>query len=150
MSDFSIVMDKELVDAELLMQNEPSLPEAMRQLNLCEAFVGVKGGQAICVCLLAKRKGYYDVVNLAIDAMHQNIGADKELLLYTLDYVRVQGGALVEIGAGNAEFRRHEMLISLGFRVVGVWRDHFQTTAQNIPVPNLDMLRYRIDLRNAS
>jgi len=145
-------MDKTMASADLLMLNEPSLPEAMRQLNLCDAFVAVKdAAKAICVCLLAKRKDFYDVVNLALDQDYINSGADKEVLLYALDYVRAQGGNIVEIGAGNAELRRHEMLIALGFRVVGVWRNHFppntKAAAPQNPVPNLDMIRYRFDLR---
>lgn len=150
MSDFNIVMNKELVTADLLMQNEPSLPEAMRQLNLCEAIVAEKDGAAICVCLLKKREEHYEIVNLAFDKRHLNTNADRELLFFVLDSVRAQGGKSVEIGAGNAEMRRHEMLITMGFRVVAVWRDHFPagvaSTDKRITVPNRDMLRYRIDL----
>ena len=145
MNDFAIVMDKDLVDVDLLMLNEPLLPEAMRQLNLCEAIVGVRSGQTICVALLAKRKGYFDIVNLALDKGHGQSGADKELLLYTLDWVRAQGGSLVEIGADTTDLVRHEMFINMGFRVVGVWRDRLPQGGAD---SQRDILRYRIDLRS--
>lgn len=151
MDGFMIVMDKELASVDLLLQNEPSLPEAMRQLNLCDAFVGLAGDRAIAVCLLAKRKGYYDVVNLAVDARYEDTDACHELLMYVLDYVRVQGGVFVEAGAGNAHTRRHGMFMRLGFRVVGVWADHFleKTGRQTLEngILNRDMIRYRINLR---
>jgi hypothetical protein len=44
MDNFSITVSKDLADVDLLLQEQPSLPEAMRQLNLCDAFVGVLGG----------------------------------------------------------------------------------------------------------
>ena len=150
MSDFEIVMYKTLVKPELLLRDEPSLPEAMRLLNLCEAFVAVKGGKAISVCLLSSSKGHYNVTCLALDENHSGTGADKELLLYALDYARARGGASVEIGTGNAQLKRHEMFTMMGFRVVGVWRDHFpgkgdNSTSSGSPIPNRDLLRYRIE-----
>ncbi len=149
MENFSISINKDLVDVDLLLQDQLSLPEAMRQLNLCEAFVGVLSGRTVAVCLLAKRKNYYDIVNLAVAALPEDTGVIYELLMYVMDYVRVQGGRFVEIGMGNAELRRHALLIRLGFRVVGVWGDYFARggeTAQPGKVVNRDLLRYRIDL----
>lgn len=152
MDDFTIVTDKTRVDVDLLLQHEPSLPEAMRQLNLSEAFIAVKGERTVGVCLLSRRKGYHDVVNLAAEPLRADAGIDKELLLYVIDYVRVQGGRFVEIGAGSADLARHEMLLRLGFRVVGVWTDHFVKEGRMAPpedgILNRDMVRYRIDLKD--
>jgi GNAT superfamily N-acetyltransferase len=152
MNDFSIVTDKTLVDVELLLQNEPSLPEAMRQLNLSEAFVAVRGERTAGVCLLSKRRGCYDITNLAVDPAPQYEGVDKELLFYALDYIRIQGERFVEIGAGNADLDRHELLTRLGFRVVGVWSDHFMREGRMAVmlcgVLNQDLLRYRLDIKD--
>ncbi len=150
MDNFSITVSKDLADVDLLLQEQPSLPEAMRQLNLCDAFVGVLGGRTVAVCLLAKRKHYHEIVNLAVAPLQEESEVIYQLLMYVMDYVRVQGGRFVEIGAGDADLRRHALLIRLGFRVVGVWSDYYlrngRVTGPGNKTVNRDMLRYRIDL----
>lgn len=154
MENFTITTDKALVDADLLMINEPSLPEAMRQLELSEALVGLVDEKPVAVCLLVKRKGFYEVTNLAVAEPFEGTDAARELLLYACDYIRAKGEVyIVEVGAGNADLARHKTLMAMGFRVVGVWRDHFLRNVRFVKeidgVPNCDLLRYQIDLRNA-
>ncbi len=149
MDNFSIVANKDLADIDLLLREQPSLPEAMRQLNLCDTFVGVLGGQTVAVCLLARRKNYFEIVNLAVASIPEESEVTYQMLMYVMDYVRVQGGSYIEIGVGDGDFRRHALLIRMRFRVVGVWRDYFARSKHaeqgNRPA-HRDMLRYRIDL----
>ncbi|MCL2579962.1 MAG: hypothetical protein FWE32_08010 [Oscillospiraceae bacterium] len=153
MENLEILTDKALVDADLLLLSEPSLPEAMRQLDMSEALVGMVSGKAVAVCLFVKRKHHYDVINLSIAPEYGESDAAKEMLLYAFDYIRAKGENLIEIGAGNAELFRHKALMSMGFRVIGVWRDHFLRKSRPINdidgIPNCDLLRYQIDLRYA-
>lgn len=151
LNGYEVVMDKERVNIDLLLQNEPSLPEAKRQLNLCQAFVGLLDGKDVAVALLTKRKGYFDIVNLGVNPSYQDTPAEYELLLFMLDYIRVHGERFLEIGVPSVDFRRHALLIRLGFRVVGVWANHcngeVHTLEDGSQITNRDMLRYRIDLQ---
>lgn len=143
MSDFRIVTDKTLVDTALLLKNEPHLPEAVRQLNLCEAFAGVSGGENISVALLAKRKGVFDIVNLGAKDSPAGQGAEKETLAYLLDYIRAQGGGPVEIGGAADDTARYAMLLNLGFRLVGIWKDKLPPNTAKVPA-GVDMIRFRL------
>lgn len=150
MEEFTIVMDKEKCRMDLLTMSDPSLPQVMRQLNLCTAFAGLLGDKNIAVCLLEQRGDFYEVVNFAVDTFYQGRGFGKEILYYVLDYVKAMGGTAVEIGAGNAKIQLFGMLQKLGFRVVAVWPDHYyedyrQASVEN-SIFNRDMIRYRMDL----
>ncbi len=82
MEGLLITMDKEQARQELLLLDQPSLPEAMRQLNLCDAFLGMIGGHNVAVCLLSKRKKCHEVVNLSADP-----AVSDEVLTEVLFYV---------------------------------------------------------------
>ena len=151
MEGFKIVTDKDKIDVDLLLTADPSLPQVMRNLNQSYSFAGLLGDRTVAVCLLDKKDDVYDIVNLAIKQDFQNKGLAKEMVRFALDYVRAHGGRYVEAGAGNSNIPMYVLLQKLGFRVVGVWKNHFISDTPQPHTANFivdrDMIRFQLDLR---
>ncbi len=147
---FSIVLDKDRIDMDLLLMADPFLPQVARYLNTCYAFAGIVGQKTVAACLVEKQESYYNIVNLAVYPAYQGKGLGREMLLYLLDFVRAQGGRYIETGCGNASLHLYRMFQKAGFRVVGVWPDYFlsdnRTATVENGIVNRDMVRFRIDL----
>ena len=143
-------IDKELVRMDLLLSADPSIPNAVRALNVAIPFVGMLGNEAVVVCL-AEPKGYYhDLTYIAIDPFHQHKGYAKEIFEYIMNYARGGGIRYLEAGCGNAQISLITVYQRLGFRMTGVWTDYYlydgRTATIENSIFNRDMIRFRIDL----
>jgi len=149
---FEIVIDRERVVLEHVLLAEPSLPQAVKYINTCIPLAGIYEGQSVGACLMQQKDSVYDIVSLAVAPSYQGKGFSKEMLLYALDYARVQGGKYVEIGCGNSDVMLYSLFQKAGFRVVGVWPDHYSEDSKSMVVENgiikRDMIRFRADLRD--
>jgi ribosomal protein S18 acetylase RimI-like enzyme len=149
--NFLIVMNRDLLDMDLLRTADDSLPRVIRHMGTSLPFVGMLGSQVIASCLVEAMDGYHDIVNFAVAQQEQNKGYGRELLAYVLSYLRSNGGRFVDIGCGNADIRLYTMFQRAGFRVIGVWPDYLiddsKTANVENSIVNRDMVRFRADLQ---
>jgi len=148
--NFTILMEREKMDTNLLLASDPSLPHVMLMLNSCHPFAGVVDGKTVAVCLLEQKEHYYDIVNLGLDIMHDNKGYCAQIVQSVMDFVRSRGGRYIEAGCGNAQLNFYAMYQKLGFRVTGVWPDYYMYDGRTLTIENnicnRDMVRLRLDL----
>lgn len=151
MEGFEFLIGREHIDPALLIRSDPSIARVMGQINLCVCFAGKLDGKNAAACLLNEQlgNGVCDVANLAVADGFRGQGLYREMLLHVMDYAREKGFHYLEIGAGNADLDAHKTLQKMGFRVIGVVQDHYQSGGQSLAVENgivnRDLLRYRID-----
>lgn len=91
-----------------------------------------------------------EIMNIAVDEKHQGKGLGKLLILQSLEECATRGVKSVEIGTGNSSVAQLYLYQKMGFRIVGIIRDHF---VKNYPDPIFengiqcrDMIRLRRDL----
>ena len=149
-SGLTIEMEREKIPLDLLLTADPALPQVVRYLSQGIPFAAVMHGTTVGACILVKREGFYDIVNLAVTDDWQGKGVMRDLLYFAMDYARTRGGRYMEIGAGNAKLELFAMFQQMGFRLVGIWKDYYLSDAKTAVVensiPNRDMLRFRLDL----
>lgn len=147
---FTVVMDRDKLDMELLRTADESLPRVVRHMNSSIPFVGLLDGVPIASCLVEPMEGYHDIVNFAVASEHQNQGYGRALLKHVTDYLRQNGGRYVDIGCGNANLRLYAMYQRAGFRVTAVWFDFYlednKVARVENAIINRDMIRFRADL----
>lgn len=153
-SNFKIVMDRALLDLDLLRSVDESLPRVMRHMNTAMPFVGVIDGRTVASCLVEQHKGYYDIVNLAVVSSERNKEYEREMLTYATEYLKANGARYVDIGCGNADLRLFALIQRIGFRIIGVWQDYllndYKIASVENSIINRDMIRFRMDLHEQS
>ena len=150
MSVFTIEIDKDKVDIDLLLTADPSLPKAVRTLNTSTPFVGVADGQVVGACLVERKEQIYDIIYHVVDVAFQGKGYGRLLLQHVLEDIKAKGGRYIEVGCGNANIPLLSLYQKLGFRILGVWPDYYlmdnrMATIEN-SIFNRDMVRFRLDL----
>lgn len=151
MEGLEFLVGREHVDPKLLMSADPSLARVMGQMNLCTSFSGMLGGKNVVACLLneALGNGICDVSNIAVAEEHSDSDFTSQLLFYVMNYAREKGFRFLEVGVGNADLDAHKALQKMGYRVIGVIPDYYQSDVRGLTVlngiVNRDMIRYRVD-----
>jgi ribosomal protein S18 acetylase RimI-like enzyme len=91
-----------------------------------------------------------EIMNIAIDEKYQGMGLGKLLITRSVDECATRGVKSVEIGTGNSSIAQLYLYQKMGFRIVGIIRDHF---VKNYPDPIFengiqcrDMIRLRREL----
>lgn len=91
-----------------------------------------------------------EIMNLAVDERHQGKGLGKSLLSESFKECARRGIRTIEIGTGNSSLSQLYLYQKMGFRIVGVLKDHF---TENYPepiiengIPCVDMIRLRREL----
>lgn len=147
------LIGRDYVDPRLVMRADPSLARVMGHLSLCTCFAGMQDGENVAACLLDESSGdVCDIVNFAVSDACRDQGLDTEILRYVMDYARDKGFRYMEIGTGNAYLDIHKKFLKMGFRVIGVMPDYYQSDGKSMIVENSivnrDMIRYRIDFQD--
>ena len=149
MRDYTIMVDREKANRELLYTVNPSIPEVMRQLAMGLVFVALEKGKGIASCIVMPKEGGYEIVNWVVEPARRGEGIGRALLHYAFDYTRFLGGRYVELGAANSSVASFQNLQHMGFRVYGVERDRYLEDSSQAMVENgilrRDMIRYRFD-----
>lgn len=155
MERLEILKGREHIDPKLPMSADPSLTRVMGQMNFCTCFAGMIGEKNVASCLLDEQNiagGVCDVTNIAVAEGYAGSGFRHDLLIYVMDYARTKGFRFLEIGAGNADLDSHKALQKMGYRVIGVIPDYYQSDAKSLAVEhgivNRDMIRYRVDFND--
>lgn len=138
------------IDTALLKRSKTPLPQLMMALKNGLTLGGMVDGVNVAVCIAEKRGEFYELIHLAVNPDYQKKGYGREILLHTLDYVRLLGGQYIETGAGNANVQMFMFLQRVGFRISGVTPDYYiygneRPEVENAIV-NRDMIRYHADL----
>jgi len=145
MPGFAVSMDKNRVEVSFLRETAP-LPQILRNLATSTPFICTRDGVLVAECLLQTQKNAADVVNYAYTTEEDG----REMLLYVMDYCRVQGISSVTIGCGNAELDTYALLQRLGFRIVEIWPDYLldenKVAYVKHSIVNRDFIRFRADL----
>ncbi|MGI6404253.1 MAG: hypothetical protein ACOX0K_08640 [Oscillospiraceae bacterium] len=145
MSGIAVSMERDKVEVSFLRETAP-LPQILRNLAISTPFVCTRDGVLVAECLLHIQETTAEVVNYAYTQEEDG----RQMLLYVMDYCRVQGIKSVAIGCGNADLDTFALLQRMGFRVVEVWPDHLldESKVANVKhsIVNRDMIRFRADL----
>jgi ribosomal protein S18 acetylase RimI-like enzyme len=151
MQELQIVIGRDYADIQLLMSADPSLPRVMGLLNHCTCFCGMLENKNVVACLLNEVPGYdvCEITMLAESELHAGNDYKSELIAYVADYAKGKGYNFLDVCVGNADISSFSALQRMGFRVLAVERDYYQSGGMGFQVVggivNRDMLRYRAD-----
>lgn len=91
-----------------------------------------------------------EIMNIAVDETHQGKGLGKLLIARSLEECAARGIKSVEIGTGNSSIAQLYLYQKMGFRIVGIIRDHFVKNYSDPIFENgiqcSDMIRLRREL----
>ncbi len=154
MAELQFLIGREHVDPRLLMRSDPSIARVMGQMNQCTCFSAMDGTANVAACLLneSASPNTCEVENLAIADGYDGQDIYNEMLAYVMSYAKEKGLRYAQIGLGNANLEQHKILQKMGYRVIGVIQDHYQSDGKSMSVENgivnRDMLRYRVDFQD--
>jgi ribosomal protein S18 acetylase RimI-like enzyme len=151
MPELYIVTGREFADIQLLLTADPSLPRVMGLLNHCTCFCGMLDNVNVVACLLNEQPGYdvCEISTLAESELHAGNDYKAELIAHVANYAKSKGYNYLDVCVGNADISSFLSLQKMGFRILAVERDHYQSGGMGLQVVggivNRDMLRYRAD-----
>jgi ribosomal protein S18 acetylase RimI-like enzyme len=141
------------ITVELLRDSRISLPRLKEVIEMDDsvALIARENGNSAGMCVVEKRPEGYELIHLCVAPLFRRQSIAREVLAHSMDYVRVLGGQVLTAGAANSDLTAFTVLQKLGFRVTGVYRDHYRSgrevTVDELGVAGIDMLRYEADLR---
>ncbi|MEC2054068.1 GNAT family N-acetyltransferase [Peribacillus psychrosaccharolyticus] len=116
----------ELPPMHLLLLADPS-PKIVRDyISRGECFIAEEGNQIIGIyVLLPTRPETVELVNVAVDEVHQGKGVGKQLVLDAVNTAKKNGYKTIEMGTGNSSIGPLALYQKCGFRITGVDLDFF-------------------------
>ena len=117
---------------QLLLLADPSEEKVRSYLPKSQCFVASDDGIIVGACVVQPiSAGGYELMNIAIQPVHQKSGYGTELLKWVIDLFHKSGASQIEVGTGTfgyqlTFYQRH------GFRVTAIDRDFF---VKNYPDP---------------
>ncbi|WP_019414725.1 GNAT family N-acetyltransferase [Paenisporosarcina sp. TG20] len=111
---------------ELLELADPSKMIIEGYIHNSCIYVGEESDEIIGVYVLKEtKKIVVEIMNVAVQEIHQGRGIGKQLISHAINEASKQGYAQVEIGTGNSSIYQLKLYQQCGFRIVGVDFDYF-------------------------
>lgn len=116
----------ELPPMHLLLLADPSPKIVKDYISRGECFIAEEGNQIIGIyVLLPTRPETVELVNVAVDEVHQGKGVGKQLVLDAVNTAKKNGYKTIEMGTGNSSIVQLALYQKCGFRITGVDLDFF-------------------------
>lgn len=116
----------ELPPMHLLLLADPSPKKVKDYISRGECFIAEEGNQIIGIyVLLPTRPETVELVNVAVDEVHQGKGVGKQLVLDAVNTAKKNGYKTIEMGTGNSSIGPLALYQKCGFRITGVDLDFF-------------------------
>lgn len=116
----------ELPPMHLLLLADPSPKIVKDYISRGECFIAEEGNQIIGIyILLPTRPETVELVNVAVDEVHQGKGVGKQLVLDAVNTAKKNGYKTIEMGTGNSSIVQLALYQKCGFRITGVDLDFF-------------------------
>lgn len=111
---------------KLLELADPSKMIIEGYINNSCIYVGEESDEIIGVYVLKEtKKIVVEIMNVAVQDIHQGRGIGKQLISHAINEASKQGYAQLEIGTGNSSIYQLKLYQQCGFRIVGVDFDYF-------------------------
>ena len=111
---------------ELLELADPSRMIVEGYVKSSCVYVGEISGEIRAVYVLKEtEKVVVEIMNVAVDEVHQGKGLGKQLIFHAINEASKQGYAQLEIGTGNSSIHQLKLYQQCGFRIVSVDFDYF-------------------------
>ena len=92
----------------------------------------------------------FELMNIAVAESYQGTGLGRRLLGHAIGLAESKGARVIEVGTGNSSFDALRFYQRAGFRIVGVWVNHFVDNYDEPIYENgiqcADMVRLRLVL----
>ena len=136
---------------DLLLDADPSRTRVERYLTEEFTRIAKLDERVIGVYALAKLDATsFELMNIAVAADCRQQGLGRWLLGHAIGLAESRGGRTVDVGTGNSSLSALSFYQRAGFRIVGVWPNHY---VENYPepivedgIPCIDMVRLRLTL----
>lgn len=116
----------ELPPMHLLLLADPSPKIVKDYISRGDCFIAEEGNQIIGIyVLLPTRPETVELVNVAVDEVHQGKGVGKQLVLDAVNTAKKNGYKTIEMGTGNSSIGQLALYQKCGFRITGVDLDFF-------------------------
>ena len=111
---------------ELLELADPSRMIVEGYVKSSCVYVGEISGEIRAVYVLKEtEKVVVEIMNIAVDEVHQGKGLGKQLISHAINEASKRGYAQIEIGTGNSSIHQLKLYQQCGFRIVSVDFDYF-------------------------
>ncbi|MGB5945529.1 GNAT family N-acetyltransferase [Paenisporosarcina sp.] len=111
---------------ELLELADPSRMIVEGYVKSSGVYVGEISGEIRAVYVLKEtEKVVVEIMNIAVDEVHQGKGLGKQLISHAINEASKRGYAQIEIGTGNSSIHQLKLYQQCGFRIVSVDFDYF-------------------------
>lgn len=118
--------DGEIPPMHLLLLADPSPKIVKDYISRGECFIAEDGNHIIGIyVLLPTRPETVELVNVAVEEVHQGKGVGKRLVLDAVKTAKNNGYKTIEIGTGNSGIGQLALYQKCGFRITGVDFDFF-------------------------
>jgi ribosomal protein S18 acetylase RimI-like enzyme len=139
------------VPVDLLLLADPSIEQIRQYSSNSAIFVAVHDQEIVGAIIISRlSESALEIINLAVYEDFQGKGIGKILIQTAIQFAKNIKAQRIEIGTGNSSLMQLGFYQKCGFRIHGIWENHFIKNYEEEIYENgiqcRDMIRLKIDL----